>query len=306
VCDENPCNPASTGALVNTLTTTTGTALNVSNTTIGANKLEFRSISADGATNGIVLNNTGTTAGLTVRGTGAPVRGGNGTGGTIQNTTGAGIALTNTRTVSLANMSILTTGGSGIDGIGVTNFAFTNGTISGAGNGGIESAIAFNGNGSMFGNNIAGTLTVTNNTITNPFYSGVDVQADNGTVTLATVSGNSIGNPGFSGVNLVGTGNASTAFNLDGAIISGNTITSTGGNGIQVSISNANTTGPGAHAGLVTVGPNGPVGDPNNIRSITGNTLSVDPTGTQAIAVANSGNRRLALRRTSRSPTTHR
>ena len=58
VCDENPCNPAATGTLVNTLTTTTGTALNVANTTIGANKLEFRSISAERrvAANGIVLN----------------------------------------------------------------------------------------------------------------------------------------------------------------------------------------------------------------------------------------------------------
>ncbi|HNB36025.1 MAG TPA: Ig-like domain-containing protein, partial [Anaerolineales bacterium] len=44
VCDENPCNPAATGALVNTLTSTTGTALNVNGTTIGANNLEFRSI----------------------------------------------------------------------------------------------------------------------------------------------------------------------------------------------------------------------------------------------------------------------
>ena len=42
-----------------TITTTTGTALNVANTTIGASGLRFRSISANGATNGIVLNNTG-------------------------------------------------------------------------------------------------------------------------------------------------------------------------------------------------------------------------------------------------------
>ena len=66
VCDENPCNPAATGALVNTLTTTTGTALNVANTTIGANNLEFRSISANGAANGIILNTTGTSGGLRV------------------------------------------------------------------------------------------------------------------------------------------------------------------------------------------------------------------------------------------------
>jgi len=39
VCDENPCNPAATGALVNTLTSTTGTALNVANTTIGGEQI---------------------------------------------------------------------------------------------------------------------------------------------------------------------------------------------------------------------------------------------------------------------------
>jgi len=46
VCDENPCNPAATGAKVNTLSTSSGVALNVANTTIGANKLEFKTISA--------------------------------------------------------------------------------------------------------------------------------------------------------------------------------------------------------------------------------------------------------------------
>lgn len=68
VCDENPCNPAATGALVNTLTTTTGTALKHANTTISANSLEFRSISANGASNGIVLTTPGAAGGLAVKG----------------------------------------------------------------------------------------------------------------------------------------------------------------------------------------------------------------------------------------------
>ena len=45
-----------------------GTALNVANTTIGASGLTFRSISANGAPNGIVLNTTGSSGGLTVTG----------------------------------------------------------------------------------------------------------------------------------------------------------------------------------------------------------------------------------------------
>jgi hypothetical protein len=46
----------------NTITTTTGIALSVSSTTIGGSGLTFQSISANGATNGIVLNTTGSGA----------------------------------------------------------------------------------------------------------------------------------------------------------------------------------------------------------------------------------------------------
>jgi len=289
VCDENPCNPGATGGLVNTITTTTGTALNVANTSIGANNLEFRSISAgtgaSGPANGIILNTTGSAGGLKVKGTGAA-----NSGGTIQQTTAAGISLTSTTGPSFDRMQIQNTGSSGIDGTQVTNFTFTNGSISGAGNAGFESAIAFNGTGTQVGNNISGTLTVTGNTFTNPFRSGLDVQSDNGTVTNATVSNNTITNPGFSGVNFSGINNASTVFNLTKATIAGNTITGSGGNGIQVSISASNATGPGAIAGTVTINGNGvPVGDATNVISITGNAISLDSGGTQAITVANSG-----------------
>lgn len=83
----------------NTLATSTGTALNVANTTIGSSGLNFRSISANGAVSGIILNNTGTTAGLTVTGTGAAD-----TGGVIQNTSGSGISATSTMNLSLTAM----------------------------------------------------------------------------------------------------------------------------------------------------------------------------------------------------------
>ncbi|HEY8189013.1 MAG TPA: hypothetical protein VIF64_23305, partial [Pyrinomonadaceae bacterium] len=103
VCDENPCVPGSTGALVNTLTTTSATALNVVNTTIGANRLEFRSINSTTASaNGIVLNNTGSSGGLTVNGIGTTA----GTGGTISNKTGNGVTLTSTSSVTLKNMNL--------------------------------------------------------------------------------------------------------------------------------------------------------------------------------------------------------
>src|SRR5262249_30888781 len=108
-----------------TLASTTGTVLNVANTTIGAGGLHFTSISAgtagSGPTNGIILNNTGSSGSLTV------------TGGTIQHTTGHGISLTSTQSPSFTNMNIHDIGRSGVDGQQVTNFTFTNGTINNVG-----------------------------------------------------------------------------------------------------------------------------------------------------------------------------
>ncbi|HET6669799.1 MAG TPA: Ig-like domain-containing protein [Pyrinomonadaceae bacterium] len=182
VCDENPCVPASTGALVNTLTSTTGTALNVANTNIGLNNLEFRSINAgtaaSGPTNGIILNTTGTTAsfgGLKVKGTGAA-----GTGGTIQRTTGAGMILTSTRDVSLVTVIIQNGGDDGITGSNVTNFTLTNSTISTNGN-----AVQERGLDIL---NLLGTSSITGSTITGNAEDNLFVQNGTGTLNLTTTA----------------------------------------------------------------------------------------------------------------------
>ncbi|MFN0071673.1 MAG: beta strand repeat-containing protein, partial [Chloroflexota bacterium] len=97
-----------TGANPNTITSTTGTALNVANTTIGAAGLTFQSISANGGTNGIVLN--GTSGNLTVTGDGTGHA--NGSGGSISNITGGVIGnapvymLTASGTVTLSSMNM--------------------------------------------------------------------------------------------------------------------------------------------------------------------------------------------------------
>ena len=100
VCDENPCNPATIGGLVNTISTATGTALTVANTTIGAGGLTFRSISANGAQRGIILNTTGTGA-FAVTGTGTT----DGSGGTIQNAATRGAEIISANNITLANMN---------------------------------------------------------------------------------------------------------------------------------------------------------------------------------------------------------
>jgi hypothetical protein len=114
----------------NTIASGSGTALNVANTTIGASGLTFRSIAANGAPNGIVLNNSGSSGGLTVTGTGTA-----GTGGTIQNTSGDGIALTNANNVALSFITVNTTGAHGINVSGGSGLALTGTQVTNAGNG---------------------------------------------------------------------------------------------------------------------------------------------------------------------------
>ena len=111
----------------NTITTTTGIALNVVNTTIGASGITFRSISSNGASNGIIVNNTGTTAGLTIAGNGGTcTTSANCTGGAIQNSTGDGVVLTSTLSPSLTRLNVTdSAGGAADDGIVMTNIPGT-------------------------------------------------------------------------------------------------------------------------------------------------------------------------------------
>jgi hypothetical protein len=276
----------------NSIVTTTGTALNVVNTTIGSSGLTFHDISSNGAANGIVLNNTGTSGGLTVTGDSGSTN--NSSGGTIQNTTGDGVSLTTTQNVSLDQLNIQSTGGSGVNGVGVTNFALTNSTVNNSGNALLESNIAFNGSGAQTGNSISGTLTITGNTLTNAFYSGVDIQGDSGTITNANISNNTItsstvaANTHGSGIDIAGTGNASTAFGIDKASINNNVITNfPSGDGINFSVGNANASGPQAHAGTI--------GSATNVITINNNTIhgqsTANPIANQGIAVVDtSGN----------------
>ncbi|HZV70823.1 MAG TPA: Ig-like domain-containing protein [Saprospiraceae bacterium] len=87
----------------NTISSGSGGAMNVVSTTIGGGNLNFLSISCNGASNGIVLNATGTGAGdggLSVTGTGTT----NGSGGTIQNITNRGVSVTTSKNLTLKNM----------------------------------------------------------------------------------------------------------------------------------------------------------------------------------------------------------
>jgi Big-like domain-containing protein len=261
-------------ATTSTATTTTGTAVNVQNTTIGASGLKFRNVSAgtaaSGPTNGIVLNNTGASGGLTVAGTG-----GAGTGGTIQKTTGDGVSLTSTLSPSFTNLTIKDTAGHGVKGMLVTNFSYINGSIDNSGTGlGAETAnIAFNTTAAGTENNLSGTVTITGNSLTNAFYHGVDIFNFNGTISDAVISNNTITSTNStatskgSGIRLVAFGSATTVANVTKATIANNVISNfPSANGILASGGNGNAAGP---AGVF-----GTAGSATNIIAITGNRVA--------------------------------
>lgn len=122
----------------NVLTTTTGVALTLNQTTIGSGNLNFRSISASGAANGILLTNTGLSGGLKVSGSGAA-----GSGGTLQNTTTECISLYSAAKVELNDMNLLNCGGNGILANTVDGFIFRDGRVENAGNADGEMGMRF-------------------------------------------------------------------------------------------------------------------------------------------------------------------
>jgi methionine-rich copper-binding protein CopC len=287
---------------VNTLTSTTGTALFVQNVTIGTGGLNFKSIAANGATNGVYLENTGTTAGLTVTGDGSVVLGGNSSGGTIQSSSGNGIRLINTLSPSFNNITITTSAGSGIKGSGnVQNFTLTYSSISGSNDsaldGGVagentvdEANVAFNDNQApATQKNITGTVTITNNSLTTALYHGIDIYNYDGTLSDVTISNNTVTSTASTvtskgnGIRLIAFGSASTIANVTKATISNNTVSNfPSGAGIMAQGGNGNAAG--------AAGVFGQVGNATNKISITGNSLNGGATkfATQAIlAVVN-------------------
>ena len=180
--------------IVNTLTTTTGTALNVANTTIGASGLTFRSIAANGGSNGIVLNTTGASGGLTVTGNGGTCTDADKSGcsgGVIQNTVGGddsgatpigtGIVLNSTQSVSLTRMHIHDHTNYGVNGTSLTGFTFNNCVISGSNGTNVNSPFR---DSSMSFDNLLGTVSFANDFISGGTTRNVEVTNTSGTLTI--------------------------------------------------------------------------------------------------------------------------
>ncbi|MCZ7651395.1 MAG: tandem-95 repeat protein [Thermoanaerobaculia bacterium] len=213
-----------------TITTTTGRAINVANTTIGAGGLKFRSVSAgtaaSGPPSGIVLNNTGSSGGLAISGTG-----GGGTGGTIQRSTGPGISLTDTTSVSLSHVTVSNGGDDGIRGSAVTGLSLTGVQVLSNGNAAGEAGIELA--------NLSGSSSWSNVTVTGSAEDNVVIRNSSGTLNGLTVTGStfsnnsSIGNDGFL-VEASGTASITVS-------VTGSTFTANRGDHFQAAAANSGT-----------------------------------------------------------------
>ncbi len=171
------------------VSSTTGTPLKIDSTTIGAADVTFQAVSANGAANGIVLNQTGASGNLAVTGTGSA-----GSGGTITNirgadgsTAGIGVYLNQTSGPLLRSLALSNNDGWAVRGTSVAALTLDGTTISGTNgtNDGFDE-------GSLYLTDPTGTTGITNNAISGAIEDNVHVNATTGALDL-TFAGNDVG-----------------------------------------------------------------------------------------------------------------
>jgi hypothetical protein len=186
-----------------TIDTTTGTALNVSATDVGATPLTFQRISANGAANGIRLNNTGANSALTVTSSGAGTctnaDTSGCTGGAIGNTTGAdttstsptgtAVSLDNTRGITLNRMRLHNNSNYGIRGNNVVGLTIADSVVNGT-NG--TSSLTDHKDSSMRFTELTGTLSITNTDIAGGQFSNIQLINTAGTLNATLTGVNSL------------------------------------------------------------------------------------------------------------------
>jgi len=193
--------------------------------------MTLTSVNASNAANGMLIQDTN--GSFTVTGTGVSP-----SGGTISNTTGHAVSLNNVTNISFTNLRIQNSALSGVYGTEVTNFTFNSGEVDTVGTAASSpelSCWAFNLTQIVASeflpiNNLDGTLTLTNNTCTNPYGGGLDVTNYNGTITNATVTGNTLTSTNntatstFGGITFLMNNSPTSVSSLNGATITNNII----------------------------------------------------------------------------------
>ncbi|MBC01227.1 MAG: hypothetical protein CML67_16980, partial [Rhodobacteraceae bacterium] len=182
----------------NSVTTTTGRAVQIDGTNIGAAGVTFQSISTNGASNAINLRNTGSSGFFAVTGVGVT----NGSGGTIQNITGAdmfdetpeasgrgaAIYLENATDVRLANIQVQNTSNFGLRGFGVNRMSLINVDFTGT-----HGDNAGPDEGVFYVNDLTGTVGISGGTFRGGIEDSIYIDNDgiSGTLNL-TITGATI------------------------------------------------------------------------------------------------------------------
>ncbi|MES2933470.1 MAG: Ig-like domain repeat protein [Pseudomonadota bacterium] len=226
-------------SIVNTVTTTTGTAISLTGV---AGAQTFRSVSVNGAATGISLVNT--TGSFTITGNSAGNCGGvvvdkntvptapvlaDCTGGTIQNAA-TGIRLDNATNVSLTRMHITGTVADnfGIYGTNVNGFTLAKSVIDGsigATTGGQDSALVFGKSNPAGINGLLGTNSITDSTISGAIEHNMEFYNQSGTFSLniakTVVSSNSVAG-GADGIQMEMQGTANGTVAVDNSYFNDN------------------------------------------------------------------------------------
>ena len=198
-----------------TLDSGSATAVSIAGSPIDLG-VTLTSVSANGAANGININNT--TGSFTVAGDGGATQ--NDSGGSILNTVSDGISLTSTTNITLNQMLVDNTGRHGVFGTGVVNLTVNDSIFDHIGDADTEDAFSFKTESLGIDNNISGTLTLDNVDITNFHESGLHVYNETGTLTAHVIDSNVDDNEdtaNFSyGVYFELEGDAGATLNVDG------------------------------------------------------------------------------------------
>lgn len=168
----------------NTVSSTTGTPVTISSTTIGSNGVRFRSVSANGAANGIFLSGTGNSGGeFLVTGTGTA-----GSGGIIANSTGGdgatagnGVYLANANNVRLRRMQLNDHSNHAVFGSAISNVTLDTMVISGTNGNSLSGT--FN-EGSIHFETLSGSVIIRQSTITGGFLDNIYVANTSGAPVL--------------------------------------------------------------------------------------------------------------------------
>lgn len=212
----------------NTIASTTGTALNVANTTIGGGNLNFLSVSANGAVNGIALLNTGAAGSVIVSGDGGGAN--NGSGGTIQNTSAEGILLNNTDNVSLGYMNVVNSGTDSIRILDLNGFTLNRSNIDDSTGATTDKAVDIGD--FVTGTPVNGTVVFSNDVIgpaagSSP-HDSIAVGISGGTSTWS-LTGTTIRRTGNAGINWESRGASTASVNVDGCTFAGANTPASGG-----------------------------------------------------------------------------